>query len=151
LSIISVVVSLVTIQGCSVHRVFNTPGPVDVERVKVGERRQTIISVLGAPKSSEVRQDGRSDIYEFVDGYSDASKTRAILYIAGDVFTLCLAEIIFWPMEMAVANGTAGRAFVDYGMDNLAKSVLITQTDGKPWEFDSPHDGAKPDSAIDKK
>ena len=52
---IAVVITLclVTLQGCSVKRVINGPPPLDFEKVKVGESRQTIISVLGEPKSSE--------------------------------------------------------------------------------------------------
>ena len=142
-----VVMSFFIINGCSVYRVFNAPGPVDVERVKVGEHRQTIVSILGPPKASYEKKGTRVETYEFVDGYSDASKTRAIIYIAGDLFTLCLAEIIFWPIELAAVNGTKGFATVDYGMDDLALAVLITNTNGQPWVYYS-HQETKPAPVV---
>ena len=130
-----VAVSLASIQGCSVSRVFSSPPPVEVERVKVGESRNTIITVLGTPKTTETKPDqSKLDMYEFVDGHSGASKLRAIVYIAGDLFTIGLSELVFWPIELAAGNGTAGRAIVNYGMDDLAKSVLLTRANGKPWD-----------------
>ena len=143
------IIALMMLSGCSVARVFSSPPPVDVEKVKVGEQRNTIISVLGTPKTSEVKQDLRTDVYEFVDGHSSGSKVRAVLYIAGDFFTLGLAELLFWPIELAAGNGTAGRAIVDYGMDDIAKKILLTQSDGKPWEFAKTEDNA-PQPALSK-
>lgn len=134
----TIVVSLSSLQGCSIGRVFSSPPPVEVERVKVGESRNNIISVLGTPKTTETKPDSKMDIYEFVDGHSGASKLRAIIYIAGDFFTLGLSELLFWPIELATGNGTAGRAIVDYGMDDIAKSVLLTRADGKPWNYEAP-------------
>lgn len=137
LIVMAVVASFVALQGCSVSRVFNAPAPVDACRVKVGENRQIIVSILGPPKASFDKQDKRVEKYEFVDGYSDASKSRAVLYIAGDILTLCLAEVIFWPIELAAANGTKGFATVNYGMDDFATAVLITKENGQPWDCDS--------------
>jgi hypothetical protein len=133
---VAVVLGLITLPGCSVKRVFNGPPPLDVEKVKVGESRQTIISVLGEPKSSEIRQDGKREQYEFVSGYPIGSKLLfSALYIYGDLATVGFGELYFDPHEKETGGGTPGRAVVDYGMDDLAKSILITKADGKPWEY----------------
>lgn len=129
-----------TVQGCSVNRALNGPAPVATERVRIGESRNTIISVLGSPKITDSKANCtpemnvcRTDIHEFTDGYSGASKIRVLLYIAGDVFTLGLSELIFWPIELAAGDGARGRAIVTYGLDDISKTVLLTKADGTPW------------------
>ncbi|GAB4296814.1 MAG: hypothetical protein Fur0034_06260 [Desulfuromonadia bacterium] len=128
---------LLLLNGCSVSRVFSGPDPVATEKVTVGQSRYSIISVLGVPRTSETKNDQKTDIYEFVDGYPAVSKVRAVFYIAGDIFTLGLAELLFWPIELAAGQGTAGRAIVTYGMDDVAKSILLTKADGSPWVHSS--------------
>jgi hypothetical protein len=125
---------LLGLTGCSWAHVFSTPSEIQVNDVCVGKSRNAIISVLGLPKSTETKKEGRTDMFEFVDGYSAGSKARVVLYMAGDVFTCGLAEVIFWPIELAVGNGIEGRAIVDYGMDDIAKSVLLTKRDGSPYK-----------------
>lgn len=75
------------------------------------------------------------DIYEFVDGHSSGSKIRVVLYIAGDILTLGLSELLFWPIELAAGYGTSGRAIVTYGADDIANHILLTQANGSPWEY----------------
>ena len=129
----SIVLIAFVLSGCSISRVFSGPEPVAVEKVTVVQNRNSIISVLGIPKTSETKNDLKTDMHEFVDGFSGGSKVRAIVYIAGDFFTLGIAELVFWPIELAAGQGTAGRAIVTYGMDDVAKYVLLTKADGSPW------------------
>jgi hypothetical protein len=49
-----------------------------------------------------------------------------------------LAELLFWPIELAAGDGTKGRAIITYGMDDISKSVLLTKADGSPWEYSTP-------------
>lgn len=127
-----------TVQGCSVSRALNGPAPVAVEKVKVGENRNNIITVLGLPKNTESKTDSKTDMYEFTDGYSNGSKVRVIIYLAGDFFTLGLSELLFWPIELAAGDGTKGRAIVTYGLDDISKSVLLTKADGTQWKYATP-------------
>ena len=124
-----------TIQGCSISRALSGPAPVAVERVRVGESRNSIVSTLGIPKNIEINSNSKTEIYEFTDGYSNGSKIRVILYMAGDLFTLGLSELVFWPIELAAGDGTQGRAIVSYGLDDIAKSVLLTKADGSAWNY----------------
>jgi hypothetical protein len=121
-------------QGCSIYKTATTPPPVEVERVRVGADRTDVISVFGTPKLREVTDGQRTDMFEFTSGYNQASKSRILLYIAGDVFTAGLSELVFWPLELAFLDGTEGRAVATYGADNKVQLVKNTKKDGKPWE-----------------
>jgi len=69
-------------------------------------------------------------MYEYVNGSDGASKIRILLYVAGDLFTLCLSELIFWPAELALGQGTDERAVAIYGQDDKARQIRITKKDG---------------------
>jgi len=104
--------------ACSVYKASTQPGPADLQGLGIGVLRQQVIARLGAPKFSDVDPQGRKqDMFEFQSGFHQGSKARVILYLAADVFTLGLAELILWPMELTVmeratciANATYGRS-----------------------------------------
>lgn len=129
-------------QGCSIYKAATAPLPVAVERVRVGSNRAEVVSVLGTPKLSDVLDGQRTDMFEFTSGYHEASKSRILLYVAGDVFTIGLAELIFWPIELAFLDGTHGRAVTTYGPDNIVRTVNITKKDGTPWASEGESRGA---------
>lgn len=124
-------VSGVLFNGCSVYEAVHAPSPVEYKHVRFGETRSETIAHLGLPKLSEQKGDQKVDYFEFQDGYNPASKARIIFYIAGDVFTACLAEVIWWPMEMAIFDGKFCRATVIYGPDGLVKTYEVTDKKGK--------------------
>ena len=103
----------VSITGCSVYQAANQPGPADIQGIGVGTPRQEIISRLGAPKMVDSDSKGRKqDYFEFMSGLHQASKARVVLYLAADIFTLALTEVLFWPLELtamkeATCNGVA--------------------------------------------
>ena len=123
-------------QGCSVGMALSGPPPVAVERVHIGTERNAVISVLGIPKNTEIKDGTKTDMFEFIDGNSNGSKVRVILYLAGDVFTLGLSELLFWPIELTAGAGTKGRAIVKYGLNDMAQSVLLTRADGTAWGYE---------------
>ena len=89
--------------GCSVYKAATQPGPADLSGIGVGTPRQIIISRLGAPKMIDIDTKGhKQDIFEFSSGMHQASKVRVVLYLAADVFTLTLAELLLWPLEMTL-------------------------------------------------
>ena len=121
--------------GCSIYKAATAPPSVPVDNVRVGSNRAQIMAVLGLPRSTEVGQmNERTDVYEFIDGNSEASKLRIVPYIGADLFTLGLAELILWPTELALLQGSEGRAVVTYDQDNRAKTVMVTKRDGTPWK-----------------
>lgn len=122
---------LVLSQGCSIYRASTAPGHVPVGTVQAGMPRAQVEQVLGSPVGTYTDQEA---VYEFTDGLHGASKSRIILYLGGDLVTLGLAEIIFWPMELYVLDGQTGRAKVTYEADRV-KSITVTRKDGKPWDW----------------
>jgi hypothetical protein len=130
--------------GCSIYKAATAPPPMMLDNIKAGADRITIVGTLGIPKLSEAKGDSKIDVHEFVSGSQEATKARIGLYIAGDLFTIGLAELIFWPIELRFGQGTAGRAVVTYGMDDIARSVMFAKTDGSPWMIKSTKTEEKP-------
>lgn len=121
-------------QGCSIYKAATAPPSVPVDRVTAGSTRFEVMSVFGTPKISDVAQSNeRTDVYEFIDGNHQATKFRIVPYIAADLFTAGLAELLLWPLELAALQGAEGRAVVTYDPENRAKTVLVTKKDGSPW------------------
>ena len=122
-------------QGCSIYMAATAPPPVAVSNIKGGSTRAEVMSVFGMPKKSDVAQSNeRTDVYEFVDGNHEGTKLRIIPYAGADFFTLGLAELVLWPMELALLQGSEGRAVVTYDQENRAKSVIVTKKNGSPWK-----------------
>jgi outer membrane protein assembly factor BamE (lipoprotein component of BamABCDE complex) len=127
------------VAGCSVYEAIHAPPPVEYRHVQVGETRSETISHLGAPRFTDSRDGMKVDHFEFTDGYNPASKARIILYIAGDLFTACLAEVIFWPIELAVMDGQQCRAKVEYDPNDFVASYLVESRGGKQlWASSAP-------------
>ena len=122
-------------QGCSIYKAATAPPSVAVDNVKVGSTRAEVMSVFGTPKSSDVVQSNeRTDVYEFIDGNHGAAKMRIIPYIAADLYTGGLAELVLWPLELGALQGSEGRAVVTYDQENRAQTVVVTKKDGSPWK-----------------
>jgi len=120
--------------GCSIYKAATAPPSVAVDIVKVGSTRPQVMSVLGTPKTTDVaKSNERTEVYEFIDGNNGASKLRIVPYIAADLFTIGLAELVLWPLELTALQGSEGRAVVTYDQEDRARTVLITKRDGTPW------------------
>jgi len=126
---------LLVIQGCSIYKAATAPPPVPVSDARIGSTRAEVLSVFGMPKNTEQGPDGRIDMYEFTDGNHGATKFRIVPYIAADVFTLSLAELILWPLELSVLQGSEGRAVVTYDSKDIASGVKVTKRNGEPWDY----------------
>lgn len=149
-TIVAVLCTLMASQGCSIYYAAKAPGPVNVQEVQTGKDRSQIISVLGMPKSTETLNGERTDMHEFTSGYDPGSKLRILFYVAGDFFTLGLAELIFWPLEVAALQGDEGRAVIGYDQNNIAKTVLVTTKGGAPWVQNvSTKNGGESDPAVE--
>jgi hypothetical protein len=133
--IIALLLMATAAPGCSIYKAATAPSSVPVNNVKVGSTRPEVMSVFGMPKSSDVAQaNERTDVYEFIDGNHGASKLRIVPYVAADFFTIGLAELILWPVELSVLQGSEGRAVVTYDQENRVRTVLVTKKDGTPWK-----------------
>lgn len=121
------------LQGCSIYKAATAPPPIEVENVRIGSTRPTLLATLGTPKMTEVSDDQRTDVFEFISGHHGASKARILLYLAGDVFTLGLAELVFWPMELSLLQGKEGRVVASYGSDDVVQKIQLLKRDGSVW------------------
>jgi hypothetical protein len=131
LTSMTLVLILLAGSACSVYKAATQPGPADLEGLGIGSRRAEIINRIGPPRFSDVDQQGRrEDSFEFQSGFHQASKARIIPYMAADLFTLGLAELILWPMELTVMERATCKAFVTFDQTNKAETWQITQKDG---------------------
>ena len=130
--IMLMLVSFMFVQSaCSVYKAASQPPPADLQGIGVGTPRQELISRLGAPKFSDTDPQGRKqDSFEFLSGMHGASKARIILYLAADFFTICLAEIILWPMEMTVMEKATCNGFATYDQSQKVETWTVSKKDG---------------------
>ena len=117
--------------ACSVYKAATQQPPADLAGIGIGTPRQEIIQRLGAPRFSDTDPQGRKqDSFEFQSGMHGASKARIILYIAADVVTLTLAEIILWPMELTLMESATCDAFATYDESQKVETWKLTQKNG---------------------
>ena len=117
---------LTLLTGCSVYKVVSQPGPADLTGIGPGTPRQELIGRLGAPVMVDTDQHGRKqDVFQFQSGFHHASKLRAIPYLAADVFTLTLAELVLWPLEITAMEAAtcSGMATYDGSLKVMTWSV----------------------------
>ncbi len=115
--------------GCSIYTAANAPPSVDYKKVHVNATRAETISILGVPKLTDNNQ--KTDTFEFLDGIHGASKARIILYLAGDIFTVGLSELIFYPIEANAFDGKQCRGVVSYNANDRVISYDILNSDGE--------------------
>jgi hypothetical protein len=113
--------------SCSVYKAATQPGPADLTGIGVGTPRQMVISRLGAPKMIDTDAKGnKQDIFEFQSGMHHATKVRVVLYLAADVFTLTLAELVLWPLEMTLLESATCTGIATYDAKLKMESWLVT-------------------------
>ena len=138
-NILKITACLTMIQGCSIYEAAHAPTPIDYQQIKVGSARNEAIKILGFPKITQQKGENTVDTFEFTDGNSTASKSRIILYLAGDVFTAGLAELIFWPMESNLLDGKQCVGEVTYGADEKIIGYELKDKKGTPlWYSPTP-------------
>lgn len=130
--IIILLVCTVVFCSCSIYEAVHAPEPVEYKKMHVGMGRTETIELLGYPKMTDVKNDQKIDTFEFVDGYNPVSKGRIILYLAGDIFTVGLAEIIFWPLESNAFEGKQCKGTVNYDIAEKVSNFNIVDKKGLP-------------------
>jgi hypothetical protein len=130
-SLIAIMLFIVTSSACSIYKVASQPGPADLKGLGVGSPRTQVIASLGIPKFSDTDPEGRKqDVFEFQSGFNQASKARILPYLAADVFTLGLAELVLWPIEMTVMERAVCTAMASYDPSQKVEVWRVTQKDG---------------------
>ena len=94
--------------------------------------RSEVEVVLRYARRSEFPEGSGTTVrYEYANGPHQASKGRIVLYIAGDVFTIFLSELVFWPIELYAKGRTERIATAYYDPDNRLGMWTIARPGGK--------------------
>ncbi|NBY21718.1 MAG: hypothetical protein EBQ73_02375 [Gammaproteobacteria bacterium] len=119
------------LEGCSVYKALSQPGPADLKGIGPGSSRAELLSRFGAPLMVDNDSKGNKlDVFQFQSGFHQASKIRALPYLAADVFTLTLAELILWPIELtAMETATCTGAATYDGNLKVVTWVVNRKTD----------------------
>jgi hypothetical protein len=118
--------------GCATVTAVKIPGPVADETIALGTHRKDVEVVLKSTPVNEYHDgDGTTARYQYKNGPHQASKGRVILYIAGDVFTLFLSELIFWPIEAYASGRTDRIGTAHYDASNLLENWTIDRPGGE--------------------
>jgi len=129
---ILMLISLVFTQNaCSVSAALKQPTRANIEGIGPGTPRSEVITRVGVPKFSETNPEGKKEeVYEFQSGFHGASKLRAIPYLAADVFTLGLAEVILWPIELTLMKDATCNGFATYDSSLKIETWRVVQKSG---------------------
>jgi hypothetical protein len=126
MKLVCLFLSTILMTGCSVYQAANQPGPADLQGIGVGTPRMELISRLGAPKMVDQDAKGnKQDYFEFISGLHQASKARIVLYLAADVFTLTLAEVLIWPLELTAMDAAKCNGIATYDQDQKVTSWWV--------------------------
>jgi hypothetical protein len=119
-----IALSLGLSSGCSVYMASHQPDKKDTTLLKPGTPRSLLLTEFGQPVSSETKEGKRVDVFSFVQGYSQGTKSiRAIFHGVADVFTLGLWEVVGTPTESAL-NGDKLMYEVTYDANDRVEKVV---------------------------
>ncbi len=122
---------LIILSSCSVYMAANQPDKKNLNVLENGTSRGLVIAELGAPVHSEVSDNGKMDVFKFIQGYSDGNKFgRAFVHGTADFFTLGLWEIIGTPIE-GIADGTEIILEVYYDENNKVREFKTISGEDK--------------------
>ncbi|MDP1774066.1 MAG: hypothetical protein Q8L15_17495 [Methylobacter sp.] len=139
----ALVVCVALLYGCSINHAAQAPTPLDYKQVKLGASRTETIALLGFPKLTDQKDNKKVDLFDLFDGYHSATKARIILYVAGDLLTIGLSEIIFWPIESGIFDGQKCRGSVAYDVNDLVTGYEFLDVHGKHLWFSPPTASSK--------
>ncbi len=109
--------------GCSVYMAAKQPGNKNLNLLKPGVPRDSILVEFGAPVNSETKDGKRVDIYRFRQGYSQGNKVvRSVGHGVADVLTLGLWEVVGTPAE-ATFSGKEVAMKIAYDKDDNVETV----------------------------
>jgi len=108
-----------TTTGCAAVQAVRTSGPTPEHNIEPGMHRAEVEAILRTGASAYREPDGTIRArYEYVDGPHQATKIRAVVWLAADVFTLFLSEILLWPIEIVVASDAERTADAVFDANN---------------------------------
>lgn len=124
---IFIIMLSVSQSGCAVYMALKQPSKKNLSFLSAGVSRENVITYIGAPVSSDLKDGERVEIYKFIQGYSGGVKaSRALFHGIADLFTIFIWELIGTPAE-AIADGTEMTVKVIYDQEDKIKDVIYLQ------------------------
>ncbi len=118
--------------GCAAYYAGKMPGPVADEQVVVGMNRAQVETLIGVgPVSQYAEGDGTAIRYEYSDGVPGGAKVRILPYVAADIFSAFLSEIIFWPIEVHATGRIKRVGQAHYDAQNKLVTWNVSRTSGE--------------------
>jgi hypothetical protein len=122
-------VAAVELTGCSVFMATRQPDKKDLSVLEVGNPRSFVLSELGQPISTEIKNGKRVDIFKFIQGYGKATKTgRALFHGTADVVTLGLWEVVATPTEVILDGKKMAYEVIYDANDRVEKVIPLFKT-----------------------
>ncbi len=118
--------------SCSVVAASSGTKEPDFSKIAVGSSRAEVEAELGEPYESKSVAGGTEAVYIYKIGDKPAAG-RALGYLVLDIFTICLAEYILFPMEIS-NSGNAYEALVQYDSSGKAKKIVEKRETEKDTE-----------------
>ena len=112
---ITILLSL-SISACSVVAAASGQKEPDLSKIKPGVERYLVEAELGSPYETTKSGNTTESLYTYKLG-DEPAPGRAVLYLIGDIFTLCLLEYVFFPLEIS-NSGNAKDLLVTYNSSN---------------------------------
>ncbi len=120
-----VIAQMQLLLGCSVVMALRQPEKKDLRVLAPGVTRENVMTYLGAPIYSEKTENGKVEMYEFVQGFSGGHKAgRAVFHGFADLFTLFIWELIAMPTE-AIWDGKKMTVKIEFDDKNLLKNYIF--------------------------
>jgi len=136
-AIIPLLVLLLTLTpGCAAWVALSMPGPAKDDQIAADMHRSHVENTLSRSPTSMFENDGIVEArYEYPDGPPAWSKLRSLIYVGGDLFTLFLSELIFWPIELHARGQIQRVAVAEYSADNKLASWTVRRQRGGEMLF----------------
>jgi hypothetical protein len=119
---ILVLISLSAIlASCSVVAAASGRKEPDLEKIRPNQTRPVVEAELGQAIKTTATANGTEETYMYKLG-DEPAPGRAALYLVGDIFTLCFAEYIFFPLEIS-NSGDVKEIIVEFDTKDKVRDV----------------------------
>lgn len=133
-TVLGLLPALLSLGGCSVYFAASGSKDPDFTKLNPGAPRTVVEEELGSPVETKQNPGGEAALYVYKTG-DESAPGRALLYFLGDVVTICLAEYIFFPLEIS-NSGDSHQVAVHYGPRNQLLSLKKVDESAKPSALD---------------